>query len=411
MAASMRSLKCLQLQVFKSQSKLLASASNARIPQFKAGYHTANSTVSRRVSPCTSCRWNQFTQQKRTFFGIFKKTPEPEPVREEDLAYRVVTPRNVSARRTVPDSIKKPEYAVTGKAGTIRPYPVVLNRDEADRMRDAGAMARKILDIGASYVKPGVTTDFIDEKIHAACLENRVYPSTLNYKGFPKSVCTSINNVVCHGVPDDRPLEEGDIVNVDFTVFMGGYHGDVSETYVVGSVDGDGQRLIDAARLCLDEAIKKCGPQVPIAEIGNTIESIARAAGFHVCPSFVGHGIGRLFHCKPDIWHYANTYPERMLPGMAFTIEPVILENTDSIFIAEDNWTVLAQRHTRSAQFEHTVLVNDFGVEVLTAFPQEYYESGSKSTMPSSASSGSSKSSENKESSEGHDDNKEWKFD
>ena len=123
-----------------------------------SGYHTANSTVSRRVSPCTSCRWNRFTQQKRPFFGIFKKTPEPEPVREEDLAYRVVTPRNVSARRTVPDSIKKPEYAVTGKAGTIRPYPVVLNRDEADRMRDAGAMARKILDIGASYVK--VNEDF-----------------------------------------------------------------------------------------------------------------------------------------------------------------------------------------------------------------------------------------------------------
>ncbi|XP_022109891.1 methionine aminopeptidase 1D, mitochondrial-like [Acanthaster planci] len=325
---------------------------------------------------CPSCGSNRDAQQTRTFFGLFKnrRSAQPAPVVEDELPYKVVRLGNVSARRSVPKDIMKPEYALTGVASAIYHLPILLQDDEMEKMREAGKMARKILDIGASHVKPGVTTDRIDEAIHAACLENNVYPSTLNYKGYPKSVCTSVNNVMVHGIPDDRALEEGDMINIDFTVFMNGYHGDVSETYAVGTVDEAGLRLIQTARRCRDEAIKVCEPVALIARIGGTVQKVAQQAGFYVCPSFVGHGIGKQFHCKPDIWHYANAYPEKMMPGMAFTIEPVVMETPDSFIMADDGWTVLAKRHTRSAQFEHTILITDNGVEVPTASSDENFE-------------------------------------
>ncbi|XP_038058298.1 methionine aminopeptidase 1D, mitochondrial-like [Patiria miniata] len=342
----------------------------------RASLPTTHRSASSRTLLCSPCRRIQNAQHGRTLFGLFKNRhpAQPDAVVEDELPYRVVRPGKVSLRRSVPDDVMQPEYASSGTPQAVYFRPIPLKEEEMEKMRDAGKMARKILDIGASHVKPGVTTDFIDETIHAACLENNVYPSTLNYKGFPKSVCTSVNNVMVHGIPDDKPLEEGDIINIDFTVFLNGYHGDLSETYAVGSVDEAGLRLIDTARRCRDEAIKICQPQAPIAEIGVTIQKIAQEAGFYVCPSFVGHGIGKQFHCKPDIWHYANTYPEKMLPGMAFTIEPVVMETVDSFIVAEDGWTVLAKRHTRSAQFEHTILITEYGVEVPTASPGENLE-------------------------------------
>ncbi|KAF0298797.1 Methionine aminopeptidase 1D, mitochondrial [Amphibalanus amphitrite] len=200
--------------------------------------------------------------------------------------------------------------------------------------------------IGSARLQPGVTTEEIDRLVHRLTVQHGAYPSPLNYRGFPKSVCTSVNNVACHGIPDDRPLEDGDIINIDVTVFLDGHNGDCSETYPVGQVDQQGLRLIDAARRCRDDAIAICRPGVPFSEIG--------------------HGIGRYFHGPPEIYHCWNSYPGTMQPGMTFTIEPVISQGSREIVLLEDGWTAISGDGSRSAQFEHTVLITEDGVEILT---------------------------------------------
>lgn len=311
---------------------------------------------------------------KRTVFDFIKFWKDPRPkVNPADLPYSVVTPAAVSPRRYVPETILKPDYAESGIPGMPPIFPILADDLDVERMRAAGQMARKVLDLAAKEVQVGTTTDKIDEVVHQACLDNKVYPSPLNYKGFPKSVCTSVNNVLVHGIPDSRPLQDGDIINIDVTVFLQGYHGDVSETYLVGDVDDRGKKLVEIARKCRDEAIMTCCHGRKIREIGNVISRHAEQAGFAVCTMFVGHGIGKLFHCKPDIWHYANHYPEEMHEGMIFTIEPVILEYQDVPVEDEDGWTMTSENYARSAQFEHTVLVTNTGVEVLTAGANENF--------------------------------------
>uniref|UniRef100_A0A8C6TG87 Methionine aminopeptidase n=1 Tax=Neogobius melanostomus TaxID=47308 RepID=A0A8C6TG87_9GOBI len=205
--------------------------------------------------------------------------------------------------------------------------------------------------------KVGMTTDEIDFIVHQETIKHNAYPSPLQYGGFPKSVCTSVNNVVCHGIPDSRRLQNGDIINIDVTVYLDGYHGDTSETFLIGQVDEVGQKLVETARRCRDEAIAACQPGAPICVIGNTISKIAHASGFQVCPYFIGHGIGSSFHCHPEIWHHANDNDMTMDEGMAFTIEPILMEGSPEFRILQDKWTAVSADDKRSAQFEHTVVM------------------------------------------------------
>ncbi|XP_032759367.1 methionine aminopeptidase 1D, mitochondrial isoform X2 [Rattus rattus] len=217
----------------------------------------------------------------------------------------------------------------------------------------------------------GMTTEEIDALVHREIIRRDAYPSPLGYGRFPKSVCTSVNNVLCHGIPDSRPLQDGDIINIDVTVYYNGYHGDTSETFLVGNVDESGTKLVEVARACRDEAIAACRAGAPFSVIGNTISRITRQNGLQVCPHFVGHGIGSYFHGHPEIWHHANDNDLPMEEGMAFTIEPIITEGSPEFKVLEDAWTVVSLDNRRSAQFEHTVLITPRGVEILTKVPQE----------------------------------------
>jgi len=236
-------------------------------------------------------------------------------------------------------------------------------------MRIVCKLAREVLDIAASHVRPGITTDDIDAVVHKAAIERNSYPSPLNYRHFPKSVCTSVNEAICHGIPDQRKLQEGDIVNIDVTLYYDGFHGDLNETYAVGRIDEDSEKLIRTARKCLDEAIKLCKPGALFRDLGKTIEPIARANSCSVVRTYTGHGINDLFHCSPNVPHYAkNKAIGTMKPGMTFTIEPMINlgSNWDEVHWP-DNWTATTVDGKRSAQFEETLLITETGVDILTA--------------------------------------------
>lgn len=237
---------------------------------------------------------------------------------------------------------------------------------EIENMKKACKLARNILKEAGESLRVGVTTNEIDQLVYDLSLAHDAYPSPLNYRGFPKSVCTSVNNVICHGIPDDRPLSDGDIINIDVTVYLDGVHGDCSKTFLVGDVDDDGKRLVMVTEQCLEIGIQLCKPHTKFADIGEAIYEIAQASGFEVVGQFTGHGIGSYFHGPPDIYHVPNTYPGKMLPGMTFTIEPALSEGTDEIVILEDGWTAVTCDNSRAAQCEHTVLITETGVEILT---------------------------------------------
>ncbi|KAF9585710.1 Methionine aminopeptidase 1 [Lunasporangiospora selenospora] len=278
----------------------------------------------------------------------------------------------LSPFRTVPDHIEKPDYAETGiplseqnirSSSTIE----VLPPKDIEIMRKVCKIAREIIDIGVAAVRVGVTTDEIDRVIHEATIERGAYPSPLNYNGFKKSCCTSVNEVICHGVPDMRPLKDGDIVNLDISIFKDGFHSDLNETVPVGNVDADGLRLIKNARECLEKAIAMVKPGALYRDLGNVIEKHAKSEGFSVVKTYCGHGIHRLFHCAPNIPHYArNKAIGVMKVGHVFTIEPMINEGTWKDEMWPDNWTAVTQDGKRSAQFEQTLVVTKTGVEILT---------------------------------------------
>jgi methionyl aminopeptidase len=275
-------------------------------------------------------------------------------------------PGLISPMRAVPAEIPRPEYAETGNV-TRRPEERIKDAAFIERMRRAGHAAAEVLDIGAAVIAPGVTTDEIDAVVHQAYIDRGGYPSTLNYRGYPKSLCTSVNEVICHGIPDDRPLRDGDIVNLDVTIWLDGVHGDTNATYCVGNVDDASKRLIDVTRQCLDRGIAAVAPGRPFSDIGRAIETHAVANGYEVVRAFVGHGIGEQFHTDLQIPHY---YEPRMTtimePGMVFTIEPMISMGTGQHKIWEDDWTAVTADGSRTAQFEHTIVVTGTGVEILT---------------------------------------------
>ncbi|CAE6455575.1 unnamed protein product [Rhizoctonia solani] len=245
----------------------------------------------------------------------------------------------------------------------------ILTPEEQESMRTVCRLSREILDIAAAAIRPGITTDEIDAIVHEETIKRGGYPSPLNYREFPKSVCISVNEVICHGIPDQRKLEEGDIVNLDVSLYYKGFHGDLNETYPVGKISEESQKLIRTTRKCLDAAIAICKPGTLFRDLGKTIEPIARAQGCSVVRAYTGHGIHNLFHTVPNITHYAkNKMPGMMKPGMCFTIEPMI--NLGSSWEVEhwpDNWTAVTVDGKRSAQFEETLLITETGVEVLTA--------------------------------------------
>jgi methionyl aminopeptidase len=288
-------------------------------------------------------------------------------------SFEPIRPGQVSPQRPVPGDIDLPTYVVEGRVDRWD-EPVVKSPDVIERMRRTGADAARILALTGAAAQPGVTTDELDRICHEATIAAGAYPSPLLYGGpdnpFPKSVCTSVNEVICHGIPDDRELRDGDIVNVDVTIYREGVHGDTNRTFLVGDVDPQSRRLVQVTKECLDLAIAAVRPGEPLNVIGRAIQAHAEGQGFGVVRAFVGHGIGQQFHTDIHIPHY---YEPRLIttmePGMTFTIEPMITVGAHEHHLWPDQWTAVTIDRKRTAQFEHTILVTDDGAEVLTPWP------------------------------------------
>ena len=216
------------------------------------------------------------------------------------------------------------------------------------------------------FQQPGITTNEINSIVHDETIKLGAFPSPLGYRGFPKSCCTSVNHVCCHGIPDDTELRDGDVINVDVSVFHRGYHGDTSDTFPVGNVDPVGELLIATARDCLQAAIECCGHGRLLSEIGSRVQVLADERGFTVSKKFVGHGIGRHFHCLPQVRHYVNQSEERMSEGMVMTVEPIVMEGRNESRATEDGWTEVSVDGLRSSQAEHTLVVTKDSCLVLT---------------------------------------------
>jgi len=283
------------------------------------------------------------------------------------ISKRSVFKGKVSPKRVVPAHIKCPDYAETGGGEQESSAKVKLSVSEIEQMRHTCRAARRVLDKAIKAVRPGVTTDYLDAIVHDACIAEGGYPSPLNYNGFPKSVCTSVNEVICHGIPDDRPLENGDIVNIDVTIFLNGLHGDCSETVPVGRIDQASRNLLTVTHESMMRGIAAIKPNGLIRDIGRAIETYVKEHGYSVVRSYCGHGIGKLFHSSPTVPHYYNPREHtKIKSGMIFTVEPMINMGTLEHTVWKDNWTAVTLDLQRSAQFEHTVLVTQNSVDILT---------------------------------------------
>ncbi|GFG38523.1 hypothetical protein Cfor_01193 [Coptotermes formosanus] len=278
-------------------------------------------------------------------------------------------------RRTVPPHILRPDYADHPEGVPVSEQAVrgsaqikCLAEDEEEGMRVACKLGREVLDEAALVMEVGVTTDEIDRIVHEACVDRECYPSPLNYYEFPRSCCTSVNEVICHGIPDLRPLSDGDICNVDVTVYHRGFHGDLNETFLIGNVSPEGKKLVQVTSECLLKAINIVRPGEKYREIGNVIQKHAQSHGFSVVRSYCGHGIHHLFHTAPSIPHYAkNKAVGVMKPGHCFTIEPMISQGSWRDEMWPDKWTAVTVDGLLSAQFEHTLLVTENGCDILTS--------------------------------------------
>jgi methionyl aminopeptidase len=282
-----------------------------------------------------------------------------------------LAPGKVSPRRPVPAQIPRPEY-VDLPAPPRYEGPEVKDAATLAVMRQAAKVAAQALAEVGRHVAPGVATDELDRIGHEFLVDHGAYPSTLGYRGFPKSLCTSINEVICHGIPDSTVLRDGDIVNVDITAFLTvdgiGVHGDTDATFCVGEVDEESRLLVERTQLAMLRGIKAIAPGRQINVIGRVIEAYAKRFGYGVVRDFTGHGIGTAFHSGLVIPHYdaAPHHDAVMQPGMTFTVEPMLTLGTYDWTMWDDGWTVVTKDHRRSAQFEHTILVTDTGAEILT---------------------------------------------
>ena len=241
------------------------------------------------------------------------------------------------------------------------------------KMRAAGKLAAETLDFITEHVQPGVTTDRLDELCHGFITENGAIPAPLNYKGFPKSICTSINHVVCHGIPSSKKLKNGDIINIDVTVILDGWHGDTSRMFYVGEVPIKAKRLTQVTYECMMLGIEKVKPGVHVGDIGQVIQTHAEKHNYSVVRDYTGHGIGQVFHTEPTILHYGKIGKGVVLEeGMFFTVEPMInVGKYETILSKFDNWTVTTRDKSLSAQFEHTIGVTKDGAEIFTLSPKK----------------------------------------
>ena len=282
-----------------------------------------------------------------------------------------LVPGTIGPRRTVPASIPRPEY-VDRPAPRRYDGPEVKDAATIEAMRQAGRLAARAMAEVATHVAPGVTTDELDRIGHEYLLDHGAYPSTLGYRGFPKSLCTSVNEVICHGIPDTTVLQDGDIVNVDITAYLTvdglGVHGDTDATYLVGEVDEESRLLVERTHEAMMRGIKAVVPGRQLNVVGRVIEAYAKRFGYGVVRDFTGHGIGTAFHSGLIVPHYdsAPDHATVIEPGMTFTVEPMLTLGTREWDMWADGWTVVTKDRRRSAQFEHTVLVTQTGAEILT---------------------------------------------
>ncbi|MGH3385386.1 MAG: type I methionyl aminopeptidase [Nocardioidaceae bacterium] len=278
----------------------------------------------------------------------------------------VIAPAPVSPMRAVPASIPAPEYV--GKDGPT-PYDgsEVKDAETIERMRVAGRIAAQALQEVGKHVAPGVSTDELDQVGHEFLLDHQAYPSTLGYRAFPKSLCTSVNEVICHGIPDARPLADGDICNIDITAYIAGVHGDTNATFLAGDVDEESRLLVQRTEEATLRGIRAVKPGRQISVVGRVIESYAKRFGYGVVRDFTGHGIGTSFHSGLIVPHYDDERFDTVIEtGMTFTIEPMLTLGTYEWDMWEDGWTVTTKDKSRTAQFEHTLVVTDTGAEILT---------------------------------------------
>jgi methionyl aminopeptidase len=277
-----------------------------------------------------------------------------------------IQPATVSRSRAVPASIPRPRY-VGSPAPDRYTGDDVQSPETVERMRIAGRIAAQAMHAAAAIIDPGVTTDDLDRVVHEFLIDHGAYPSTLGYRGFPKSCCTSVNEVICHGIPDARPLEQGDMVKIDVTAYIGGVHGDTCATFFCGEVGEQTQLLTKRTEQAVVRAINAVKPGRQVNVIGRVIESYAKRFGYGVVRDYTGHGVHTSFHSGLVIPHYDEpAYDTEIKPGMTFTIEPMITLGSGDWYMWDDGWTVLSADGSRCAQFEHTLVVTEDGAEVLT---------------------------------------------
>jgi methionyl aminopeptidase len=276
-------------------------------------------------------------------------------------------PGTLSSALSVPPGIRRPEYV--GKAAPT-PYEGdnVYDRDAIERIREAGRIASGALDAVGAALRPGMTTAEVDAIGHDYVVSHGAYPSTLGYRGYPKSSCTSLNEIICHGIPDDTVIEEGDILNVDITAFLEGVHGDTNRMFMLPGVSQEITDLVERTEESLRRGMKAVAPGRQVNVIGRAIESYAKRFGYGVVRDFTGHGVGTNFHSGLIIPHYdsAPQYDDIMEVGMVFTIEPMLTLGTHEWNMWDDNWTVVTKDASWTAQFEHTIVVTETGAEILT---------------------------------------------
>ncbi|NOY69358.1 MAG: methionyl aminopeptidase [Deltaproteobacteria bacterium] len=252
----------------------------------------------------------------------------------------------------------------------LKKFGIHLNDKKAiEGIRVAGRLVIETLDLVEKMIAPGITTDEINTVVHSFAVEHDAIPAPLNYKGFPKSVCTSVNDVICHGIPDDRILVDGDIINVDVTHIYKGFYADASKTYFVGTPGENAKKIVDVSATCLKKAMSMLEPAKTIGDIGWAIQQYAQGRGCSVVREFVGHGVGKEFHEPPQVPHYGKKGAGiPLVPGMVFTVEPMINLGRAELFIEKDGWTAVTADHCLSAQFEQTFLITEHGYESLTPY-------------------------------------------
>jgi len=372
----------------------LRSRSNVRL--YSSSDYLNNLSASTEPSSPTTSSENKAFDGKYTTFESYSGGLSSSSYKQRDP----VRPFPLTAKKTITgrSDIIPPPYAEKGIPPNHDDTILIFSEDEyLANMRHAAKLARRVLDHACSVAKPGVTTDEVDVAVHEALLEAGAYPSPLNYVGFPKSLCSSVNEVICHGIPDTRPLEFGDIVSFDVSCFINGVHGDNCATIIVGDeqetdeigTDWRGvpylgseffedrpdeekakirsaRRLVHAARESLYEAINRIGPGACLTDIGAAVQDVAESYGYSTVEKYRGHGIGADFHRPPFVKHYRNYDKLELLPGMVFTIEPMLVEGSGDCFEWNDKWTVATTDGGMAAQFEHTILIKEDGVEILT---------------------------------------------